>query len=101
MGSTGILGYCPAWQNSKSLRIGTYSILVYFICFGLFWCDVEFCGYIIPLGGQNKGFSSYWLKEMLIWEKDFVFVFLEKVIKVFTPSRVIWIRFDRGRPPEN
>jgi hypothetical protein len=25
-------------------------------------------------------------------------VFLEKVIKVFTPSRVIWIRFDRGRP---
>ena len=36
-----------------------------------------------------------------IWGKGFVFVFLEKVIKVFTPSRVIWIRFDRGRPPEN
>ena len=48
--------------------------------------------------GQNKGFSGYWLKDMLIWEKGFVFVFLEKVIKVFTPSRVIWIRFDRGRP---
>ena len=51
--------------------------------------------------GQNKGFSGYGLKDMLIWEKGFVFVFLEKVIKVFTPSRVIWIRFDRGRPPEN
>ena len=51
--------------------------------------------------GLNKGFYGYWLKDMLIWEKGFVFVFLEKVIKVFTPSRVIWIRFDRGRPPEN
>jgi hypothetical protein len=37
---------------------------------------------------------------MLIWEKYFVFVFLEKVIKLFTPSRIIWIRFDRGRPSE-
>jgi hypothetical protein len=27
-------------------------------------------------------------------------VFLEKVIKVLTRSRVLWIRFDRGRPPE-
>ena len=51
--------------------------------------------------GLNKGISDYWVKDMLIWEKGFVFVFLEKVIKVFTPSRVIWIRFDRGRPPEN
>ena len=51
--------------------------------------------------GLNKAFSNYWLKDMLIWGKGFVFVFLEKVIKVFTPSRVIWIRFDRGRPPEN
>jgi hypothetical protein len=39
--------------------------------------------------GQNKGFSGYGLKDMLIWEKGFVFVFLEKVIKVFTHSRVI------------
>ena len=51
--------------------------------------------------GQATGFPDYQLKDMLIWEKGFVFVFLEKVIKVFTPSRVIWIRFDRGRPPEN
>ena len=51
--------------------------------------------------GQATGFPGYQLKDMLIWGKGFVFVFLEKVIKVFTPSRVIWIRFDRGRPPEN
>jgi hypothetical protein len=51
--------------------------------------------------GQAAGFPGYQLKDMLIWGKDFVFVFLEKVIKVLTPSRVIWVRFDRGRPPEN
>ena len=39
--------------------------------------------------GLNEGFSDYWLKDMLIWGKSFVFVFLEKVIKVFTLSRVI------------
>ena len=50
--------------------------------------------------GQATGFPGYQLKDMLIWGKGFVFVFLEKVIKVFTPSRVIWIRFDRGRPSE-
>jgi hypothetical protein len=27
---------------------------------------------------------------VLIWKKGFVFVFLEKVIKVYIPSRVIW-----------
>ena len=51
--------------------------------------------------GQATGFPGCWLKDILIWEKGFVFVFLDKVIKVFTPSRVLWIRFDRGRPPEN
>ena len=50
---------------------------------------------------QATGFPGYQLKDMLIWGKGFVFVFLEKVIKVFTPSRVLWIRFDRGRPREN
>ena len=50
--------------------------------------------------GQATGFPGYQLKDMLIWGKGFVFVFLEKVIKVFTPSRVIWIRFDRARPRE-
>jgi hypothetical protein len=38
---------------------------------------------------QNKGFSGYWLKDMLIWEKCFVFVLLDKVISIYTPSRVI------------
>jgi hypothetical protein len=51
--------------------------------------------------GQNKGFSGYWLKNMLIWEAGFVFMFLENVFSVYTPSRVIWIRFHRGRPPDN
>jgi hypothetical protein len=51
--------------------------------------------------GQATGFPGYQLKAMLIWGKGFVFVFLEKVIQVFTLSRVIWIRFDRGRSPEN
>jgi hypothetical protein len=51
--------------------------------------------------GQATGFSPYWLKAMLIWGKGSVFVFLEKVIRVFTLSRVIWIRFDRGRLTEN
>jgi hypothetical protein len=40
-------------------------------------CDFEFCGYIIPLVGLNKEFSDYWLKNMLIWVKGFVFVFLK------------------------
>jgi hypothetical protein len=38
---------------------------------------------------------------MLIWGKAFVFVFLEKVIEVFIPSRVMWIRYEKGRPPED
>jgi hypothetical protein len=37
---------------------------------------------------------------MLIWGKYSVFVFLEKVTKVFIPSRVKWIKFDRDKPPE-
>jgi hypothetical protein len=72
VGSTGILGYYPAWQNRKSLRIGTYSNLVYFICFGLF--NFFKMGVILRFvvifflweRGQNKGCSGYWLKDMLI-----------------------------------
>jgi hypothetical protein len=51
--------------------------------------------------GLNKEFSDYWHKDMLIWEKGLVFAFLEKVVRVFTPSIVIWIRCDKRRPPEN
>ena len=50
--------------------------------------------------GQAKSFSSYWVKGVLIWEEGFVFVFLEKVVRVCAPSTVIWIRFDRGGPTE-
>jgi hypothetical protein len=32
--------------------------------------------------GQNKGFSGYWIKGMLIWKKDFVFAFYYKVVIV-------------------
>jgi hypothetical protein len=38
---------------------------------------------------QATGFPGCQLKDMPIWGKAFVFVFLEKVIKVFTFSRVI------------
>jgi hypothetical protein len=51
--------------------------------------------------GQNKGVSGYCLKGALIWVKGFVFAFLEKVITVYIPSRVIWIRFNIGRPLKN
>jgi hypothetical protein len=54
----GILGYYPAWKNRKGLRIGTYSILVYFFFFDYFDFQneygFEFCGYIILLGERSK-----------------------------------------------
>ena len=31
---------------------------------------------------------------------EYVFMFLEKAISVYTNSRVIWIRYDKGRLPE-
>jgi hypothetical protein len=44
---------------------------------------------LFPLDrGQATGFSGYQLKDMLIWGKGFVFVFFEKVIKLFTSSRI-------------
>ena len=45
-------------------------------------------------------FPGCQLEDMLTWEKGFVFAFLEKVISVYTPSRVIWIRYEEGRSPE-
>jgi hypothetical protein len=66
-------------------------VILNIVVISLFLCD----------RGQATGFPGYQLKDMLIWGKGFVFVFLEKVIKVVTPSRVLWIRFDMGRPPEN
>ena len=49
---------------------------------------------------SNKSFSGHWPKDMLIWEEGFVFVFLDKVISVHKPSRVIWINYaDKGTHP--
>ena len=48
--------------------------------------------------GQNKG---HWPKDMQIWEKGFIFVFLDKVISIYTPSRVKRIRYDKESPPED
>ena len=42
-------------------------------------------------------FPGCQLEDMLTWEKGFVFAFLEKVIRLWTPSRAIWISFDRGQ----
>lgn len=50
--------------------------------------------------GQAKIFSGYCKKTVLIWEKGFTFVFIEKAIRLWTPSRITWIRYDRGRLPE-
>lgn len=49
---------------------------------------------------QDTSFSGYRLRNTVYWEKDFVFVVLKSVIRLWKPHRVILIRFDRGRPPE-
>ena len=45
--------------------------------------------------------SGCWIKEMLFWERGSVFVLIGKEKRFWTPSRVIWISYDRGRPPED
>jgi len=47
---------------------------------------------------QDTSFSG--LRNTVFWEKDFVFMFLKSVIRLWKPHRVIPIRVDRGRPPE-
>lgn len=49
---------------------------------------------------QAKNLSGYWLKHMLIWEKDLMFLLIGKVIRHWTPSRVLWVRKGRVSPPE-
>jgi hypothetical protein len=51
--------------------------------------------------GKDASFPGCKWKYRLFWEKGFVFMCLEKVISVYIPSRIIWIRFDRGRSLEN
>jgi len=49
---------------------------------------------------QDTSCSGFILRNTVFWEKDFVFVFLKNVIRLWKPYRVILIRLDRGRPPE-
>ena len=43
----------------------------------------------------------YWTNGMLFWERVSVFVLTGKEKRLWTLSRVIWIRYDRVRPPED
>jgi hypothetical protein len=65
-------------------------------------CEFEYSGcFIVPLGQRSSyGFSWLWAGEYADLGKRFCPCVFGNVIKV-TPSRVIWIRLDRGRPPEN
>lgn len=45
--------------------------------------------------------SSYWLKDILFWEEGSAFVLTGKESRLQILSRVIWIRYDRGRPLNN
>lgn len=38
---------------------------------------------------------------MLCWERSSLFVSIGKEKRLWTPSKVVWPRHDRGRPPEN
>jgi hypothetical protein len=40
---------------------------------------------------------------MLFWERGSIFVLTGKKKRLWTlpPSKVIWIRYNRGRPPED
>ena len=84
----------------------------YFSLLHLFWIVLIFkmgviLSFVVILflweRGQAKHLmiSSYWKKDMLFWERGSVFVLIGKKKRLWTPSRVIWIRYDRGRPSED
>lgn len=45
--------------------------------------------------------SSCWIKEKIFWERGSIFVLTEKKKRILTSSKVIRIRFGRGRTPED
>jgi hypothetical protein len=45
--------------------------------------------------------SGYWTKDRLFWQSDFVFVLIGKKKRLWIPPRIVWIRDDRCRPPED
>jgi hypothetical protein len=56
-------------------------------------CDFKYCGgFIVPLG-QRPSYRFSWLPSEGYADlgKRFCLCVLEKVTKVFTPSRVIWV----------
>ena len=44
---------------------------------------------------------GHWNKDMILWERGFAFVLIGKKKRLWTPSGVIWIRYDGGRPSED
>ena len=45
--------------------------------------------------------SNCWTKYMLCWERGFMFMSTEKEKRLWIPSKIQRIRFDRKRPPED
>lgn len=45
--------------------------------------------------------SSYWTKDILLWERGSIFVVKGKEKRLWMPFRVIWIKYDLGRPPDD
>jgi hypothetical protein len=66
-------------------------------------CDFEYCGcFIVPLG-QRASYRFSWLpvEGYANLRKGFVFVFLEKVIKVFTLPESYGSDLIEGDPVKN
>lgn len=45
----------------------------------------------------NQLILEFWTKDMLFWERGSVFVLRGKEKRLWIPSKVIWIRYDRQR----
>ena len=45
--------------------------------------------------------SGYWTKVMLFWARGSAFVLTGKEKRLWTLSRLMWIRYNRESPPED
>jgi hypothetical protein len=45
--------------------------------------------------------TGYWTKDIAILGESSVFMLTGKEKRLWTPSRMTWIRYDRGRPLED
>jgi hypothetical protein len=50
---------------------------------------------------QAKGFSGYWLKDVLLWEKGSTFVFTVKEDKLWTLPELYGSDMTEGNPLKN